>query len=145
MSANGERQDAAVIEWIKGQLEAHGRHVAGRGLIESGRLRAHHAWSLPGRLCISRVAAVHNQAQAYWVISGEVPTDEVDARVAPTAREAARHFALKWQMMAARVGDRRPTGDDGKPDAWTEVGDKLAQTAEALYAVTQDDGKWPAA
>lgn len=144
MEIETEEGKRRFMQWIGQQLQVQAKHLADKELITDTRARAYAAWSLPGKLCIGRVVGVHDKKQAYWVISGIVPTDELELKVAPTPREAARHFALKWQMMAARLGDRRPTPGGGKQDTWTEVSDTLAETAEKLYRLTTEDEHWAA-
>jgi hypothetical protein len=85
---------------------------------------------------IGKIVSAHNKAHAYWAISGRnVPTDAFDVKLAATPRDAARHFALKWQMKAARL---ESDSKDGLP----EVAAGLTQTAEALYALTLDADQW---
>lgn len=136
---DGKREFA---RWILKQLHVQTKHLAVKKLVTDTRARAYASWALPGVLCIGRVVGVHDRKQAYWVISGDAPTDEVELKVAATPREAARHFAMKWQLMAARLGDRRPEPAGGKQDAWSEVGGNLAGVAEKLYRLTLEDEHW---
>jgi hypothetical protein len=138
MNLDTEQGRQEYSSWLKAQLAAQGQHIAAKGLLKDERARAYAGWAVPGRVCIGRIVGVNNKSQSFWVISGETPTDEIDCKLAKTARDAARHFALKWQLMAARVA-----GDgQGAPDSWAEVGDRLARTAEELYAMTEDDRYW---
>lgn len=131
-----------LLAWVTGQLQAQARHVVQKKLVTGSKARAYAAWALPGKLCLGRIVSVNDKAQAYWVISGDAPTDELQLKLAATPRDAARHFALKWQMMAARLGDARKPAQSAKPETWTEVSDKLAWTAEALYRLTTEDEHW---
>ncbi|MCA1798503.1 MAG: DUF4826 family protein [Xanthomonadaceae bacterium] len=133
-----------LLAWVTAQLQAQARHVVQKDLVTGKKARAYAAWALPGKLCIGRIVSVNNKAQAYWVISGDSPTDELELKLAATPRDAARHFALKWQMMAARLGDARQPAPSEKPGTWSEVSGKLAWTAEALHRLTTEDEHWTA-
>lgn len=142
MKLANEQDQKIFDDWVSEQLETQSRHILGLGLIE-GPVRTTIVWMMPLRLCIGKVASKHNQTRAFWVISGSTPTDHVDFKIAATAREAARHFALKWQLQSARLGAPAAAGGDaGVRDDWSEVGDKLARKAEALYTLTMEDVHW---
>lgn len=127
--------------WLRAQLEQQARFVASKELVTGNKARAEALWALPGKLCIGRVYAPNDRTQSYWVISGECPTDEIEGKLAESPRDAARHFALKWQLMAARLGDsdRQAAAGDG---TWSEVGGKLSAAAEQLYGLVADDKHW---
>ena len=62
-----------------------------------------------------------------WTISGEVPTDYLNSEAADTPRAAARHFAMQWQLDAARD---------------PQSGSALAEKAEYLFKVVGDESLW---
>lgn len=120
--------DSAVREWAQKELQAHVAHVYKAGLID-GKVRAEVAWALPGKVCLSRVGRKDRAPKsAFWVISDGRIVDHVERKVAKTPRLAVRHFSMKWQLNAARL--------DGAAAA------DMARQAEALYALTEEDGHW---
>ncbi len=130
----------AVEAWVSGQLNDQANFLFKNGLI-AGRVKVAVAWVLPGRLCIGRIASATDRAKSFWVISGSVPTDYIALKTAANAREAARHFALKWQMQSARLAQSGAViGDDD--ETLDSAGAELVRKAEALYTLTENDAHW---
>ena len=80
-----------------------------------------------------------------WTISGEsVITDYIAGNMAATPKDAARHFALKWQMDADRLREvgksKGPTGD--AQSQMSSYANKLIQDAGSLYDLTERDEVW---
>jgi hypothetical protein len=130
--------------WTKKQLDAAVRKLTGPGAIDSIIIEAKPAWVLPFQILIGKIRA-HGQLTDFdWLICGEVPTDTLESTVAPTPREAARHFAMKWQLEAARQQDL--TGQESRgtePESGGEdPGEQLAFKAEALYSLVDDARLW---
>ena len=137
-----EEQQRAFDEWVQRELNSHATHLFKAGLID-GRVEVAIAWALPGRLCIGTVASKADKGKAFWVISGDVPTDHLDLKQAATAREAAKHFALKWQLQAVRLAESQAVGShDDDPRVFTAASTELTRKAEALYALTEQDEHW---
>lgn len=135
-------QQAAYEAWLKKELNSHATHLFKHSLID-GKVEVAIAWALPGRLCIGTVTSKLDSAKAFWVISGDIPTDHLALKQAPSAREAAKHFAMKWQLQAARLAESQSVGrsaDD--PKVFTEASAELTRKAEALYALTEQDEHW---
>jgi len=127
--------------WIRPLLDATVRELMNRGAIESMLVEAKPAWVLPYQLLLGKVREQGESGAFKWFICGEVPTDHVDATAASTPREAARHFAMKWQLDAARQQDAAiKTPEDVRPAG--ETGGALAEQAEALYALVDDANLW---
>lgn len=137
-----DEQQAAFEEWVSRQLNSHATHLFKQGLID-GKVDVGIAWALPGRLCIGTVQSKRDPAKAFWVISGDIPTDHLQLKQAKTAREAAKHFALKWQLQATRLAESQSVGRDAKDGkVWSGAGEELHRKAEALYAITEMDEHW---
>ena len=101
-------------------------------------------WIIPHRAMLGRVWPKHGATPKYWVITGVVPTDHAEAGAARNVREAARYFALKWQLEAARLGKGNaaaPTIGDAKID-WKEMETNIARRAEWLHDLMQDNRRW---
>lgn len=131
-----DQQKAEYDAWVQEQLKTHVGHLAEHG-IAKGRMRATIAWALPGRLCLSRAGDPKEPGFSWWVISGAVATDHIARKQAATPREAARHFALKWQLQAARLEQGGAGGAD-----FGEISKQLAAGAELLYALSENDAHW---
>ncbi len=138
----------AYAEWVKTELRGMGDHARSSDLFQEEAV-GHAVWTLPHRLFIGRIWPRSDKNRAYWVISGsDIPTDHIEASLAETARDAARHFSLKWQLQGARLGDletKDEAGDTG-PAAdevdWQKVAHRLQAQAEGLYALVEKEEIW---
>ena len=102
--------------------------------------------ALPGLLFIGTVASKTDKDKAFWVISGDIPTDHLELKQAATAREAAKHFALKWQLQAVRLAESQAVGrHDEDPRVFAAASTELTRKAEALYVLTEQDEHWQTA
>ena len=127
--------------WIKTQLSAAVRSLTDQGVIEGLLVEAKPAWVLPFQILIGKIRAQEKPNEFYWFICGESPTDFVGSAVASIPREVARHFALKWQLQAARhqaKGNQSPTTDFNRD----EIDTQLAEKAEALYGLVENMDLW---
>ena len=116
--------------WVKQHLDTAVRELTGKDIFESLLVEAKPAWVFPFRVLIGKVREQGQPREFQWFICGDVPTDHVNSGVASTPRDVARHFALKWQLDAARQQE-----DPG--------GGELAEQAEALYELVDQSGLWP--
>lgn len=123
----GEWNEPKLQAWIRRQLDAAVHELMERGLVASPVVEAKPAWVLPHTLLIGKIRDQSWAGEFYWFICGEAPLTHALSSVATTPREAARHFALQWQLTAARRGD---------------AGNPLAQRAEALYQLVDEDVFW---
>ena len=142
---SGEEQNRAFEDWVQRELNGHATHLFKAGVID-GRVEVAIAWALPGRLCIGTVASKTDKDKAFWVISGDIPTDHLELKQAATAREAAKHFALKWQLQAVRLAESQAVGrHDEDPRVFAAASTELTRKAEALYVLTEQDEHWQTA
>ena len=149
MAFRNQEQVEAFEKWAKAQIDAMGRHAHTSGLVESeanGRI----VWAVPHKVFLGKVWPNNDRGAAHWVIAGEsLPTDHIEARLAATPREAARHFALKWQMESTRLADL--SGQDSESDGevgsdvdWARIGETLERQAELLYGYVGREDLWDA-
>ena len=133
-----------VTAWAKEALDEAVKEMMTRGIVRSMLIEAKPIWALPYEIMIGQVRETHEQTKSFWVIGGDVPIDHVETTVASTPREAARHFALKWQLDAARYKDPAVQTELGAElkDSWERLGERLARKAEALFELVEDDNLW---
>jgi hypothetical protein len=136
----------AFTAWGERQREAMAHHVRTASLF-AGDIVAKAVWTLPHRIFLGRVWPKGEALRGYWVITGElVPTDHIEASLAENAREAARHFALKWQLQSARMAELAEAPADAVQRSgtveWRAVADRLRVQAEGLYAIASDPEPW---
>lgn len=125
---NGEAvADDELKAWVKKTMDAAVDELMRRGVVDSVVVEARPAWTLPFSLLIGQVRE-QGAAEAFdWFICGDSPVTVAKHTVAASPREAARHFALQWQLEAARQG---------------ADGEALSQRAGALYELVEEDSLW---
>lgn len=126
-------------QWVESQFDNMGRHVVDNKLISGDKAEGRPLWAVPGKLFIGKIWDKDDEDNAWWIISGAIPTDHLDASVAETPREALRHFCLKWQLQSGRLDQ---AADPADKQSWTGISENLANQAEALYPLIDEDSLW---
>ncbi|MGI9236005.1 MAG: DUF4826 family protein [Woeseiaceae bacterium] len=121
--------DATLSPWARDTFDRAVRNIIDLGIIDGAFAEARPAWAQPDNVVIGQLRDANEPTSFIWVISGEVPTDHITSDVAATARDAARHFSLKWQMDAAHTKN-------------SAVSNMLVAKAEQLYEIVEDDNLW---
>ena len=143
-SEAGEPSREEAIDWAKNRLTDAVNEIMTCGLFEGATVEARLEWMLPNKIVIGRVRDTGPGHREYWLIAGELPTDCINAELCATPREAAKHFALKWQVGAEQIRDpelRKAQGLNQEKD-WEAESNKLASVAESLYQVVEADKVW---
>lgn len=144
-----EYDDPEILEeWLEEQREHVLEYLAGEGVafqdIED---------CLPAEpdFCVAPYIAVWPVLQplnpnyiAYWVISGDLPTDYVSGDDASDAREVLAHFSESWKEVAAcmRAGEKHPTITMGPPEMWPKMAPLLEARSEILKKYVEDEDLW---
>jgi hypothetical protein len=145
MAFRNQQELEAFTEWAKGEIRGMGDHARSSDLFQ-GEAVGHAVWTLPHKLFLGKVWPKSEKPRAYWVISGsDIPTDHIEAPLAEAPRDAARHFAMKWQLQSARLEDLGGSAQDGetvKDVDWEQVAQRLQAQAEALYGLVEKEDLW---
>lgn len=131
-TSDADRKDdqSELDDWARQQLDLAVADISSKGLLAGELLEARPVWAHGHSVLIAQVRE-QGEKSFTWLICGDVPTDQLGSEAAATPREAARHFAMKWHLEAAR------DEDDALP-ATTALTDK----AEALFALINNDSLW---
>src|SRR5690242_10675862 len=135
--------EQAFGEWHKAQQLQVADYLRRQGIFDTD-ITGEWLWIIPHRAMLGLVWPKHGVAPKYWVITGVVPTDHAEASAARNVREAARYFALKWQLEAARLGQGNssvPQVGEAKID-WKAMEGDIAKRAEWLHDLMQDARRW---
>jgi hypothetical protein len=142
MQEHSKKQtEEELKKWVKNQLDSAVRELMDQGLFNSVMIEAKPAWVLPFGLLIGMIREQDQRKDFDWFISGDCPTDRVHSTIASTAREAARHFSLQWQLEAKRLEDSSP----GEPETDSFTGQttqQLVEKAQSLYELVEEDSLW---
>lgn len=143
MSSPAPFDEASFAQWHQAQQQQVADYLRRIQVFDTD-ITGEWLWIIPYRAMLGRVWPKHGASPKLWVITGVVPTDHAETGTAHNCREAARYFALKWQLEAARLGQGNaaaPTaGDD--PIDWNEMGGGIARRAEWLHNLMQDERRW---
>jgi hypothetical protein len=126
MDKANNKADEELKAWAKRQLDEAVHELMGKGIAGSMLVEAKLAWIFPFTILIGKVREQDQPGRFDWFICGDLPTDYVPSSVASTPRDAARHFALKWQLDADRQ----------------DAGSQLAEKAQALYELVDQSELW---
>ena len=142
--ANQADQDKFNI-WFREKLEHIAQYIFKKKIINT-EINVESRWIIPHNVLLGQAQPKDEENNIYWVITGEaVPTDHAELTVAETPRDAARYFAMRWQLQAARVQTAETSDLEEKSDNrvdWNAMGESLATKAEMLYALVEDDRNW---
>jgi len=144
MAFKSEQELQAYADWAKQELHGMAEHVRNSDLFHE-EVVGHAVWTLPHQIFIGKAWPKSNRNRAYWIISGtQLPTDHIDAGLADSARDAARHFSMKWQLQSARLEKMDQNREDVPKDDvnWDAIAAKMQAQAEALYKLAEQEEPW---
>jgi len=145
MAFKNEQELQAYVDWTKSEIQGMAEHVRNSDLFQD-EVVGHAVWTLPHQLFIGKAWPKADRDKGYWIISGsDLPTDHIDGAVAETAREAARHFCMKWQLQCGRLSDlaASDTTETGEDDVdWQKLAAGLEAQAEGLYDLVEREDLW---
>ena len=131
--------------WYKPLLDAQVQDMIKSKWVTGTAVEARAVWILPYKILVAKVWDATQKSKFFWIITGEsVATDHIPGHLATTAKDVARHFALKWQMDADKLlelASKRgfPGSTKESMEAYTKT---LIQYAENLYDLTTLDEFW---
>ena len=143
--SRSETEKEALKDWFKPLLDKVVQEMLKRNAVTGTAVEASPAWAFPNKILIAKVWGMGQKTRFIWTISGgDVITDYIAGSMAATPKDAAKHFALKWQMDADRL---LAVGKNKGPtqDAQLQMGNyanKLIKDAEFLYDLTDREEIW---
>ncbi|MBU2892332.1 DUF4826 family protein [Colwellia sp. D2M02] len=121
-------------QWIKDQYQVATKYLAEKGLVTQS-VTAEESRYLTPMIAIWKLTVTGGSK--YWVICGDLPTDHSSIDVATTARDALKHFSLKWQLQAENLLQ-------SDNNAQKNFAGFLISRAEGLYQVCDNESLWQA-
>ncbi|MCP4323051.1 MAG: DUF4826 family protein [Alteromonadales bacterium] len=119
-------------QWIRDQYQVATKYLAQKGIVTES-VKAEDSRYLVPLLALWKLTSLNGDK--FWVLCGDLPSDHSSVDVATNAREAIRHFALKWQVQAENLLQ-------AKNKEQTEFANLLIGRAEGLYKLYEDDSLW---
>ena len=133
-----EEMEKLRQEWVRTQFQKANRFLAEKVVIPS-KVLADESRYLAPYLAIWKMESKRPTTKTYWVMSGDLPSDFVDVKVAKTARDAVRHFSMMWQMQAENLIRSGATRRDATQAKFAQL---LVSRAESLYRMHNDEKLW---
>jgi len=119
-------------QWIREQYQVATKYLAEKGIVTDS-VKAEDSRYLVPLLALWKLTSL--KGEKFWVLCGDLPSDHSSIDVAPDAREALRHFSLKWQMQAENLLQANSKEQ-------TDFANLLVSRAEGLYKLYEDDALW---
>ena len=119
-------------QWIREQYQVATKYLAEKGIVTDS-VKAEDSRYLVPLLALWKLTSI--KGEKFWVLCGDLPSDHSSIDVAPDAREALKHFSLKWQMQAENLLK-------AKDKEQTDFAHLLIGRAEGLYKLCEDDSLW---
>lgn len=148
MEENPKSQTEEELEkWLNNKLTSAIRELTEQGLFNTAMVEAKPAWVFPFSLLIGMIREQGETTSFDWFISGDFPTARVHSSSASTARDAARHFALKWQLEAKRMeeSNQDPADEGTQQNVGGKTSEQLVEMAQSLYELVEQDSLWQTA
>ena len=131
----------AFVRWVREQHDLMAQYAGRRELIGSDA-EGVPVWSIPHQIFLGRFYDKASPEQGYWYVAGGVPSDHIPSHLAASAREALRHFSLKWQLQAAQIEESSSSGQGDHPPDFANVAKNLARSAEILMTCVETEDYW---
>ena len=138
-------QASAIIseeDWLK---KEHGEVLAycSRNFLEISEIIQTESAVLPPFVAVWLAKSKTNN-QKFWIITGDVPHDHIPGGNAKNARDAIRHFSLRWQLKAENIVKGQPNSQS-KPvlsETQKEFAELLVSRANSLYMLSEKEELW---
>ncbi|RUO36520.1 DUF4826 family protein [Aliidiomarina sanyensis] len=134
MSQQAALSEQEMNNWVREQFQKANGYLAEKGILTDQVLTKESRYLAP-HIAVWKFS-LRGLTDKVWAISGVVPTDHVDAKVAKDARDALRHFSLRWQVRAEEILQSQPNETERK---FAEV---LVNHAEACYELVDNEQLW---
>ena len=119
-------------QWVKEHYQVATKYLAEKGIITDSVALEDSRYLVP---ILALWKLTSTDGKKFWVLCGDLPSDHNLVDVAPNAREALRHFSLKWQMQAENL--LQANNEEQKKFA-----DLLISRADGLYQLYNDKSLW---
>ena len=132
MTSKVEMTEEEQQQWVRQQYQVATKYLAEKGLVTQS-VKVEDSRYLVPFIAIWKLTLI--DGTKHWVLCGDLPTDHSSIEAAGTAREALKHFSLKWQMQAESLLK-------SKSKEQNDFAHLLIGRAEGIYKVCEDEKLW---
>ena len=100
MTQQEQMSEQEQQEWVRKQYQVATKYLADKGLVTDTVAVEDSRYLVP-LVSVWKLKLLDDTR--LWVICGDLPTDHTSGDAAVDAREALRHFSLKWQLQAENL------------------------------------------
>lgn len=143
--SEADAESKAIESWYKALLDKVVEEMIRIKAVSGVAVQASPSWMLPHRMLIAKVWGINSEHDFIWTISvDKFIADYVAGTLAPTPREVARHFSMKWQMDADRLleTERSKLAVEKTDEKLQAYSKQLIQHAETLHDLANRDEAW---
>tara|TARA_R110002126_G_scaffold15185_10_gene62511 strand:+ start:7873 stop:8316 length:444 start_codon:yes stop_codon:yes gene_type:complete len=127
-------QEQQRVEWIRTQYQKANQYLATKGIVPDN-VAVNESRYLPPLVALWKLNT--KDRQAFWVISGDLPTDHMAYSAAASARDAMRSFSLNWQLKAENI-----MNGNAVDKTQQDFANLLVNRAQGLYELFEDEALW---
>jgi len=145
MAQENQSQSGEVLDeqaWIR---QEHGKvlEYASRNILDLSRIRQNDSAILPPFIAIWLVES-KSHSKGFWIITGDLPSDHIVGDSAQSARDAIKHFALKWHLKAENINIEleKEASETESYNSKKEFAEILIAKADGLYQCAARDDLW---
>ena len=135
----------AIRAWYTRLLDNVVKEMISIKAVSGVAVQAAPVWISPYEMLMAKVWGVGYEDDFVWTLSiDKLVADYIAGSLASTPREAAKHFAMKWQLDADRLASvvQGKSMGDKADETMRDYSNKLIQYAETLYDLTTRDEVW---
>ena len=118
--------------WVREQYQKATKYLAEKGLVTESVSDTDSRYLVP-IMAVWKINLLDKTS--VWVISGDLPTDHISLNGGLSARDAVRHFSLKWQLQAENLLRL----DDKEQHQFAQL---LIGRADGLYKIYEKAELW---
>jgi hypothetical protein len=134
MEHNTQLSEEQRAAWVRDQYQAATKFLANKGLVTDS-VSVEESRYIDPLVAVWKLKTINNQW--FWVICGDLPSDNIAIDVATDAKEAMRHFSMKWQLQAETILQNGTATTEQK-----DYAQLLISRAEGLYTLLNQKELW---
>ena len=132
MNKNEQMTEQQQQDWVREQYQTATKYLADKGLVTTSVADTESRYLVPS-VAVWKLNLIDQTS--VWVISGDLPTDHISIEGAKDARDAVRHFSMKWQLQAENLLK-------SEEKEHQEFAQLLISRANGLYNMHEEDSVW---
>ena len=145
MDQDNQPQPGEVLDEKEWTRQEHGKvlEYASRNTLDLSRINQNDSVILPPLIAVWSIES-KSHSKGFWIITGDLPSDHIVGENAQNARDAIKHFSLRWQLKAENILielEQNHTEEDSN-NTKRQFAEILISKADGLYKCSERDDLW---